>query len=323
MQYGLDCLGLARFGKDALDAFPSGYALGVFSKTFGDSMPAVRQLASRCPAVRVQLMWSDSHTFSDHDIPVMKAEAQRWDQFAKEHKGMKVYLSPFCEHNLSNPDRYLQIVKDLAPHCEPVNSVWKGSRSAKFTNEVHGSHSQPAGGNYIFSYDGSDISESDVDGLKAKHKNAKIWFGWTANFNGNTEADTTVKVPREQRKAWPTAKLIRSVRYVMQKSKGITKLPPNWLWKSHAEDKGAGDIRANKPCLIAPVKASSAALLMNGRAIATAPYYGAFIDGRSRYYFGDWGFEIAEKTGGMPLELSVGGKVYGRVNPAFRDGSFR
>lgn len=319
MKYGLDCLGLARFDSDAMKAIPDGFALGVFSRTFGDAMPAVARVAGRCSAIRVQLLWSDSHTFSDHDIPQLKAEATRWGRFAQQHR-VPVYLSPFCEHNLSNPDKYLKIVKECAPNCEPVNTVWRGALSTHYINEVHGDARVPSG-RYIFSYDGDDMLDSDIEGMKARHSRALLWFGWTANFNGKTESDD--KTPREKRKAFPSPKLMQSVKYVIQKQKGATNLPSNWLWKSHAEDTGTNDTRINKPVLIAPLRAGAAELLVNGRVISTAAYYGTYVDGRHRYYFREWGFESAEKAGNKPVDLRVGGRIYAKVNPAFRDGSYR
>lgn len=322
MQLGLDCLGLAKFGGEAKKAFPKGYALGVFSKTFGDAMPAVREVvqASKCPAVRVQLLWSDAHTFSDANVTELRTEATRWERFARDNRGVAVFLSPFCEHKLSNPDKYLDIVKAAAPTCTPVNTPWTGGLSSKYMNEVHGTKDAPRTGKFNYSYDGTDMLETDVEAVKKKYKGAAYWFGWTANFNGVPEAD--VKIPRPNRTDWPTAKLIRSIQYIMDRSKAGTKLPSNWLWKSHAEDKSNNDPRANKPVLIAPVKSSAAQLMRNGKVVATAQYYGAFVDGRSRYYFGEWGFELAEKHG-RPLDIAVGGKVYGTVDPAFRDGAFR
>jgi hypothetical protein len=109
--------------------------------------------------------------------------------------------------------------------------------------------------------------------------------------------------------------------YEMGHSKGATKLPPHWLWKSHAED--TGDPRSNKPVLIAPLKASKAELVRNGAVVSSASYYGPYIDGRHRYYFPEWGFEIAQKVGNVPLDLRLSGKVDAQVNPAFRDGDFR
>lgn len=324
---GLDCLGLAKYSPTALSAFPKGYALGVFSRTFGDSMPAAGKVvkSAGCKALRVQLMWSfNDHNYADSDIKPMLEEAKRWNKFATEHPNLKVYLSPFCEHKRSDSDKILHKVKEAAPKCEPVNSVYTGALSANYINEVHGDKSPPKGGKgYIYSFDGTDMLDSDVQAMKSRHRDAIMWFGWTANFNGMLEVPGPGEKapPIEKRTAYPSSKLLASMKYVMENGKVGVNLPRNWLWKSHAEDKGIGDLRANKPVLLSPVKAASAQLLRGGKVVSNAPLYGSFPGGFWRYYFPEWGFEIAQKTGGAPLDLSVGGKVYGKVNPAFREGS--
>jgi hypothetical protein len=310
---GLDCLGLAKFGKEAIQAFPhKGFALGVFSRQFGDAKPHTNDLLARCSALRVQLIWSDGHSFSDADIPTLKTEAKRWDDLGKK---LPVYLSPFCEHRLAEPDKYLEIVQKAAPNCTPVNSLESGASSGNFINEVHGVKKEPPPGSYIFSYDGSEILDSNVEAIKQKHANALIWFGWTANFNGHAEAKA--KGSKNETHVWPTAKLMKSVIYVMQHPKGGTQLPKNWGWR-------ARDPQTNKPVLISPVKAASAELVNAlGHPIVKAPYKAVSGSGRHRYDFPEWGFESAAKAGGIPVDLRVGGKVYGKINPAFCDGDFK
>lgn len=287
MIYGFDCLGLARFDKDAIAAIPSGFALGVFSQAFGDPMPIVAKLVPRCRAIRVQLLWSDNHTYSDANIPQLKAEATRWGRFGKQH-GVRLYLSPYCEHQLPNPDKYLKIVADCAPNCEPVNSVYgSGALSRHYINEVHGM-SRPASGRYIYSYDGTDMLDSDIEAMKSRHRSALMWFGWTANFNGNLEVKKDApRIPRGERKAWPSAKLIQSMKYVITKTKGATRLPAGWTWKSHEEDSGTGDTRTNKPVLVSPIRAGGAELVSKGRVISTAAYYGPYTGGGFGYHFRD------------------------------------
>lgn len=222
---------------------------------------------------------------------------------------------------LKNPDKYLDLVKEAAPSCEPVNTPWKGAHSKKYINEVHGGTGSAVEGQYIFSYDGTDMLETNLEAIKRRHRNALLWFGWTANFNGITETDGE-KIPREERTAWPSVKLIRSVTYVMENAKGEAGLPDKWIWKSHAEDKGNNDPRANKPVLIAAIKAKSAELLYKGKVVMSAPYYGPYVEPLHRYYFPKWGYEMAQEFG-TPLEVAIGNKVYGKVNPAFREGVYR
>ena len=108
---------------------------------------------------------------------------------------------------------------------------------------------------------------------------------------------------------------------VLSNSKGATSLPANWLYKSHAENNGYGDTRAEKPVMIAPVKAAAIELKgPDGRVIETLRYYGSYSDNkRWRYYGTRWGFEtLAQIRGGTSVTVWVNGKKVGSVNPAFR-----
>ena len=315
---GLDCLGLAKFGT-AINALPGGFALGVFSREFGNSLPAVKEVvkAGKCTALRVQLMWSEKHSYSDADIPTLIDEAKRWGNFAANNPGLPVYLSPFCEHKLAQPDKYLEIVRKHAPapNCKPVNSFSpEGQRSMKFINEVHGTQAAP-GGEYFYSFDGLDMLDSDISRIMNNHKKALIFFAWTANFNGRREAAF------KGRTDWPSDKLISSIWYVTNNAKGNARLPNQWFWQSHAEDLSNDDARTNKPVLGTPLKANLVELVQGNKVISSAKRYPATLrDGRSRFYFPQWGFELAKQGGGV-LDVRCDGKIYGKVNPAFCEGT--
>ena len=65
----------------------------------------------------------------------------------------------------------------------------------------------------------------------------------------------------------------------------------------------------------------------NGAVVDVAKYFGTFEGGGHRYYFSQWGFELAQKAmriSGSPVcKLFKGSKEVGTINPAFREGSFR
>lgn len=329
MIFGLDHLGLAKYADLAAREHPQGWALGCFANTFGDSLPAVERIiaSGRCPFVRVQLVWSDTHTFAAREVAQAYKEAARWEKLARKYPAVKFELSPFCEHNLRNPDSYLDKIKEIAPSCTPVNTPWKGAYSKKYKNEVHGSNARALSTPYNFSYDGSGCVDADVQAHKAKHKGADVFFFWTYQFNGRRNANDPT--PRPQRKFWPTSGLIDSVIY-LHRDKGDQKLESKYLWKSHSDQhENPPEPRALKPVLIAPVKAPRAELVAsNGQVVAVLPYYGPFSDGRHRYYLGEWGYQVAEKArriqgGSGVVTLRIAGESYGTLNPAFRANEFR
>ncbi len=325
--YGLDFLGLPKYADLVRREHPQGWALGAFARTFGDALPHIGRILAtgRVPHLRVQLLWSDSHTFGDRDIPAITKEARRYQKLKQDFPGVVFELSPFCEHNLQSPDKYLEIVKNEAPDCIPVNTPWRGAFSKKFKNEIHGQHAKPKG-DYNFSFDGTPCVDSDVEKFKAGQSDADVFFFWTSQFNGRKNpADPT---PRPDRKAWPTSDLIDSVIY-LHRDCGAVKLPARWLWKSHADQHSVPpEPRALKPVFIIPPKARRVELIAdNEQLIASSSPPQPFSDGRWRYYFGQFGYQIAERARriqGHPVcTVVIDGKKRGTVNPAFRCGSFR
>jgi len=317
MIFGIDTLGGAKYPDVVRKIAGPDVAIGGFDNTFGPFLPvAEKALAKGSPVVRIQMLWSDSHQFGVSDIPKISKIARQYEQLARKHIGQRLELSPFCEHNLNDPDRYLDIVQGEAPSCYAVNTPWKGAFSTRYKNEIHGTKKPPKG-EYNFSYDGLDCFNSDAQSFKDMHERAKVFFWWFSQCNGRmTSADNT---PRPQRKAWPDVKLCQSALY-MNDDRGPAKLPRNWLWKSHAEQKKPeGDPRANKPVLITPLKVDRFQLVnSSGKVVLTLPYYGSFVDGRHRYYSSKYGMEL-----GPNLALRAKGKDWGVVNAGFRFGGFR
>lgn len=326
MIYGMDYLGGAQYKDVILKNHPQGWAAGFFLSTFGDATKIIRSLAitSKAPVIRIHLLWSDTHAFGDNNIGAIKAGAAIVQKIKKEIPFVTFEISPFCEHNLKNPDKYLDIVEAYAPDCVPVNSVWQGSLSKKYKNEVHGTKAKAVGGSYNFSWDGQSSVDTDVEAVKKLHSNADVIYFWDARFNGKWEDND--KTPRPQRKGWPDSKIIRSLSFLASK-KAETKMPKGWIYKSHAENKGNGDPRADKPVFICPIKARQIEIVsFTGKVIEKLPYYGTFED-RFRYYASSWGYEISAKAikaqGYSECQVFIDGKNIGVIDPAFRDGGFR
>ena len=325
--FGLDFLGLAKFKDVAFREFPEGWALGFFDNTFGDALPAAERIiaSGRCPLIRVHLLWSDRHSFGDSDIKKVRKLSRKYQALKQRHPNLIVEISPFCEHNLKNPDKYLDIVKQEAPDCIPVNTPDKGAFSKRYKNETHHSSKRPAG-KYNFSYDGISAVDADVMRDKKTHSGADVFFFWIPQFNGRkTTKDTT---PRPQRKAWPTSELIDSVIY-LRKDSGVVTLPKNYLLKSHAEQHTTpAEPRAFKPVFIIPQKVNRVELVArNGQVIAVSSGPQPYEDGRWRYYFSQYGYQISEKAariqGDGLVTAKIGNQQKFKLNAAFRGGSFR
>lgn len=330
--YGLDYLGGAKFGDLLVREHPAGWAAGFFANTFGNAWPVIEKLLAtgRCPRVRIHAVWDDAHRYrpSEHD-PVIKREAQRAAALAEKFPSVIVFFSPFCEHSIKGRELHelFRKVREWAGKCILVNSVWTGDtlHGAGVFNEVHGTHKKPQG-DYIYSFDGLSAVDSDVEKIKRQYSDAHTFYFWHPAFNGRL--NTNDKTPRPQRKAWPTSELIDSLIY-LRLSAGEVKLPRNYLWKSHADRHNTPpEPRAYKPVLIMPPKVDRVELVAdNGQVVAVSSRAQPFSDGRFRYYWDSYGYQIAEKArrihGKPTCSLRVGGKIVGSLNPGFRAGAFR
>lgn len=325
-QFGIDTLAGAKY-PNIVRTIPNHLAVGFFAETFGDAFPIVRkELEAGRSKVRVHFIWSDTHTFGDRDIPKVQALARRYAPLCATGR---LELSPFCEHNVAQPDKYLDIVAKLAPGCAVVNTPWRGGISRKYKNEVHGDHSVPAG-QYNYSFDGTNSVDAQlhdintvgrdgkpkvIPGYFSKHLRADTFFLWHPRLNLKwSMKDTT---PRPKRNAKPTAEFMDSLEYLFT-DPGAVSLPKGWLLKSHADHHGGADPKGDKLIVISPIRASKVELKRGNRLVATLPFYGPFDGGGYRYYSRIMGFKY-----GPGLEVWVNGKRYGVVNGGFRAGTFR
>lgn len=318
----IDTLGAAKYPK-ALRVIPKHFGIGGFAKTFGDFFPtAKKELEQGREFIRVNLLWSDSHSYGDKDISFIRMESQRYDTLCQRFPG-RIEIAPFTEHNLTNADKYLKIVADAAPHCgKPVNSVWKGSftKNPAYKNEAHGSHKPPKipGVSYNWSDDGrSSVDTNFPDSIKL-HSRADLVCAWHPCNNGKySMKDST---PRPQRKGWCSEDMLRSLVYLFT-DKGYTSLPKNYISKSHSDNHsylGKPDPRGDKLLIIAPIQANEVILKKQGKKVGTLPYYAPFDGGGYRYYAPQMGWKY-----GPGLDVFINNKKRGTINGGHRENAYR
>lgn len=330
MMYGIDWLGGAKYPEIVLNEHPQGFAAGFFHKQFGPALPLIKKLLAtdRCPRIRDHIIWEDNHTYvpARHD-PLIMAGVRELNALKALYPQVDIQVSPFCEHRITGAPlvSLFTRVRSAAQGLTVVNSPAKeGGKIVGLVNETH-SGLTPLKGSYNFSYDGLACVDSNVERLKAAHAGCDTFYLWEPRFNGRWESND--KTPIALRKGWPDARLCESVVY-LSRNKGSTNLARGWLYKSHSENKGGNDPRAEMPVLISPLKTRQIDLVaIGGQVVATLPFYGTYADGRYRYYARDWGFHIAEKASRIQsypmLRVRAGNKFYGTINPAFREGEWR
>jgi hypothetical protein len=326
---GIDYLGGAKYPDVILREHPEGFAAGFFYSTFGDARHVISKLLAtgRCPVVRVQIIWENDHKYDprNHDKKIVAA-IKELNKMKARFPNVDVQASPFCEHTIRGAQlrSLMTLCAKHAVNLTLVNNPWRGDTMPGMINETHDT-GKALSGRYNFSFDGVACVDADAEKIKGIHSRADIFFLWDARFNGKWESNE--KTPIAQRKGWPDSKLIDSIIY-LSRSKGGVRLDRKWLYKSHSENKGNGDRRAEHPVIISPVKTNSIELVAsNGQVVDSLKYYGPYTDGRHRYYSSNWGYEIAEKAkriqGQSIVSVRAKGKVYGTCNPAFRENEWR
>ena len=337
MDFGLDILGAAKFENLAVQQFPAGWWFGLFSNTFGDARRVAERLAAsgRAKGGKVHLAWKDNHAFSRADFRAIAAEARKWKRIVEMYP-IRWAFSGACEHRMFPVDgaALKDVVLNELPSVTYINSGPAISSSGQVWNEIHENPkgaTKPVPGFFSYSFDGSDCVNENAQERKDTMAGAQVFFFWTHNFNGKRgEKDST---PRPRRRAWPTVNMFDSIVRLFE-TKGTTQLEPKCIWKTHSEqyaDNPAPGARDNKPVLIIPGSAPVAELrAASGQTVAAARRFGPYsgIPGTSRYYFSDWGFLLAEKAkrlqGGNPIvSVVAGGRTFGTIHPAFREGLFR
>lgn len=339
---GLDYLFGAKYSDLILHSHPSGWAAGFFLNVdgVGDATHVIGSLAhtGKCPRIRVHGIWKDGHDFSLADLSLAVHRASQVQVLAAQYPHVQFEYSPFCEQNslvTGDVEHVLDACLVAAPHCIMVNTVISGGGfSLKYKNEVHGTKAAPgatSGHQYNFSFDGSSAVDSDVEFVKKQHHSAEVFFFWDPLFN--CRAETNDSTPRPQRDLLPDAKLIQSLVFLStNRMDSFITLDSHTLYKSHGEvtesppHSGHEDPRSNHPVIITPHVADHIEFrLGTGEVVGRANKYGPYIDGRTRYYADQWGFEIAQraitKSGGPHTKLICGGTLdLGVVNPGFRWG---
>lgn len=327
MIFGMDFLGGARYSKTVIQNQPRAWGFGVFAEVdgFGKAYDLIKQVDTfGLPFIRVQMMWKDDHRFGPGDVKIVEARAKKLASLGLK---TKLYVSPCCENelNASQFQPFADVVARHLPKAEIVNSPNKGKGhvSQRYINEYH--HEKPRGGRFAFSYDGANCVDSDVQKDKQAYAGAEYFMFWNSQCNGRRNLED--KTPRAKRTFWPTPKQIDSWIF-LHRAKGAVK-PPKGIMKSHGDQHtNPPSGKDQKPVYIFPEKLKEIVLkAANGQVVDVAKYFGTFQGGGHRYYFTQWGFELAQKAmriAGTPVcKLFKDKKEVGTINPAFREGNFR
>jgi hypothetical protein len=331
-RFGVDVLGGANYKKQALDNHEAGRAIGILVKASGwpSGMSLVRAFANAgtAPIIRTHYLWEDSHRFtSSHIFEVIKLYKKQKDIIIN-NPNILFFVSPYLEQR--SPlnvieDTYKAVLEiGLPKNARYVNSYINGGAildDNKVVHEVHNTMAPHKNGRYIWSADGMDLLDADIEMFKERHKDAVLWMNWCPANNMRYELNDPTK--RQDRKLIPPAQLLQAqYRQLGKKDMKLkTGLPKGWLFKAFAEAERVNNVqgslstRSFKPVMLCPAKGSLS--LRRGK-IKHDFYASGSHNGRNVYRLNKWGIEMK----GI-WEVWNDDKMIGRVNPVFRQNEYR
>lgn len=262
MKYGCDYLGGKHYKSAILKTHPHGWAAGIFLRTFGNTMGFIEKMCAsgKFSEIVVHVAPFDKdhrYEFSKY-VPQIKKDVAKLEEISKKYPSVVLMVSPFCEHNHPR-DKMVVLFKELkqiAPSCLMVNSIWKGQTVPGIITEIHLENSKlkiKPQGDYIVAFDGfgsdgsGDMPDTDVQKILNHYSDARQIRLWNFRYNGKFGHKD--KAPVDKRKHWPDENYLKGHNALMKTREGAVTYPNNALYKPFADDHGQGG-KDNKAMVI-------------------------------------------------------------------------
>lgn len=354
---GYDVLGLAKYCRTYLAA-PKREAVGTLLDTFGDPLPCIERAARRRYLKVVQIDLRDATCVRNRVCPTntppltdwayLRQKAQQVNVLARKHREIEWWISPFLEHDFTDPGVILKacsIVERTCRRCLCINSPFRGARPKELPLELHGTKVRAfqVSADGASSFDADNIA-SDGNGYQHRTAGEYVTFSWWPELNLRCTGGKKW-VPAKQRTTRPTIdqfrqadailsrerksprapSVCRTVRRVDEKRREISK--PNADQTCNDEQPRA---RGNKPVLIIDRKGRPRDHLKvyNAQGLKVACYgYGGPFEGLTRWYIGTCSgqspYELKEALGSEWGWVDLGGGKCLAINALRRIGSYR
>lgn len=348
---GACTLGAVRYQNAAIRGARQGDVSAIFLRTFGYALATVKAMlnSKRFSEIVVHTAPFDySHAYPIRQLMVtVEEDARDLEKLAKANPWTTVMISPFCEHNHNARaiKPVLDRIKQLAPSCLVVNSIWQGQAVPGYITEIHIPNSKQLPrvprGEYTISFDGfggdgsGDFTDTDVVTLLNRYATARHIRNWNFRYNGKYGHKD--KALLTERKHWPDGKYILGHRAMMKFARAV----PLWrrddlLYKPFADDHGnQGPTKDNRAMVILPLPKSVKAievldsnnkLISKMQAPAVNPQHSGEPKGM-RYYSALYAYEfgdLAEKSSGVrAIKFRAGSFVTPLTDADLRSGRFR
>ena len=317
----IDTLGGVKY-PEVIAKIPKKNGTGYFWEEFGPAKGAIEKDArSGRSYIRVQGIWSKTHSFGSSDEGKAVRIAKEVQRLAVKYPKTLFEYSPYCEHR--KDAKYMEaLLRKLLTHCPKValvNSPISGGQWVRgFKNEIH-HNDKPAGmpeGRFNYSMDGLHQLDCDIEKHKKVIQNpcCDAWFCWALQNNCKPNSKPENNKPPKQRKTKPTPDLHTAMLFQVENAKQKVSLPKGWLYKAYAEQHTDVDSRANKPVILGPKGKRFRKLSLGKIELKES----GIKDGRQVWRCNQWGFKI-----GRTLEIKADGKLVGTVDAAWRENELR
>lgn len=342
MKKGQDFLGINHYYRTAVLAARPNEPVGMFLTTFGNARPTLERMARsrKFSEIVVHLAPFDrSHRYPINSLrKQLLADARFCDALAAR-AGQQIWISPFCEHNHKAKDMrdLFRELKQVAPHCLMVNSIWKGEEVDGTITEIHiektAALPKVPKNQFIVSFDGcgstgtGDMPDVDVDAIMQRYSRALHIRAWNFRYNGKFGNKDTTDLSK--RKHWPNIKYIRGHRALLDPREGSITWGRNELEKPFADDHGdAEPAKDNRlMCILPKVNKPSVRVFdSKGNQIDVMRRYRPDHSGEPRgprYYSSKYAFQVAEiafkNTGSYLIRIENSALTDGRK----RSGRFK
>jgi len=347
MRIGGDFPGAAYYQKAAVQASEPGDCFGIMPETFGvkgtgwDTVEAFGRCGKFFEGVVHITPFDGTHRYPIKQLlPLIRKNVIRMERIANKYPNTIWMISIFCEHNhpRSRMEPLYRRMKELAPSCLFVNSIWQGEEVAGMLTEIHleSPNKLPRVPRleYLVSYDGfggdgkCNYTDADHTEILNKYASARHIRYWGARCNGKFKPNQPKPPTPNNRTYWPDVHYLKGHRVMLTGRQGGLTWQGNALLKPFAEDHGEGG-KDNKLMFILPRGGDSIEVIdMAGNVIDRPTTMGLLPhpDG-PRYYSKLYAYQVGEiavrNTASRLVLVRCGKDVYPLTDVVLRSGKFR
>lgn len=335
-EVGLDFLGIKSRHWDcnammrAVESIPGKVAAGAFlDETFGNSDACLRRLlaSGKVSKFRGHLAWTNHASLP---ASALAPRAQYLNALAAAYPSVEFMYSGICEHHMSSAQSSALNValRPLMPRIRHTVDSGLKAKDPTALPEVHSNRAKSV----VISQDGGTNGDGnglwDVDIEETKRNGSFVTFLWDKSFNCRRKDDK--RKPADRTDCPNQDQFNHAVRLTFPQPAWPQgqRLTSKQIWKPLSDNHGGCKGKDCKPVYITPTRQRAINITtLDGRVVATMPYFGTFQGGGHRYYLTSMtAFQLGQKLealSGSEFGLLHDGRNRFVFNPYRRGGLMR